>query len=59
MKYVSPRYVLSSIEANDVITASTIQGNNCTIQTGVQSSIQEDTTVTEVSGFFGSLVRPQ
>ena len=57
MKYISPKYECNEIEANDVITASVIQANNCTITTGVQSSIQENTTVTEVSGFFDKLVR--
>ena len=57
MKYISPKYECNEIESNDVITVS-IQGNNCTITPGVQSSMQENTTVTEVSSFFDTLVRP-
>ena len=58
MKYISPKYECNEIESNDVIAASSIQGNNCTITPGVQSSMQENTTVTEVSSFFDALVRP-
>lgn len=56
MKYISPKYESNEIKSNDVITVS-IQGNNCTITTGVQSSFQENETVTEVSGLFDKLVR--
>ena len=57
MKYIAPSYKLNEIEANDVITASIIQANNCTVINGVESTIQEGQTVTQVSGFFDSLVR--
>ena len=33
MKYTSPKYEVASIEANDVITSSVIQANNCTVIT--------------------------
>ncbi len=59
MKYISPKYELCSMQANDVITASSIQGNNCTITHNQPGAIDPDSTVTQVNGFFDKLVRPE
>ena len=55
MKYLAPKYELNSIEANDVVAASPIKGNNCTIAEAQGTFV--DDTVTQVSGMFDSLVR--
>ena len=55
MKYTTPKYELNSIETNDIITASTIQANNCTI-TETEGTFTNE-TITQVSGFFNSMVR--
>ena len=56
MKYVSPKYEVTSIEANDVITLS-YQANNCTVVTNQAGTIDPESTVTQVSGFFNKLQR--
>ena len=57
MKYTSPKYEVASIEANDVITSSVIQANNCTVITNQAGTIDPESTVTQVSGFFNKLQR--
>ena len=56
MKYVSPKYEVASIEANDVITLS-YQANNCTVATNQAGTIDPESTVTQVTGFFNKLQR--
>ena len=56
MKYVSPKYEVTSIETNDVITLS-YQANNCTVVTNQAGTIDPESTVTQVSGFFDRLQR--
>ena len=57
MKYVSPKYDISAIEGQDVITASSYQANNCTVATNQPGTIDPESTVTQVSGLFDSLIR--
>ena len=57
MKYQSPKYELCSMQVNDVITSSVIQANNCTVITNQTGTIDPESTVTQVSGFFNKLQR--
>ena len=57
MKYQSPKYELCSMQVNDVITSSVIQANNCTVITNQAGTINPESTVTQVSGFFNKLQR--
>jgi hypothetical protein len=57
MKYQSPKYELCSMQVNDVITSSVIQANNCTVITNQAGTIDPESTVTQVSGFFNKLQR--
>jgi hypothetical protein len=56
MKYQSPKYELCSMQVNDVITLS-YQANNCTVATNQAGTIDPESTVTQVSGFFNKLQR--
>lgn len=56
MKYQAPKYELCSMQVNDVITAS-YQANNCTVTTNQVGTIDPESTVTQVSGFFNKLQR--